>query len=216
MKPRHRARMVGFMCEALHKLDCSSQTFFRAVDLLDMYFEAAPDGVPQCELHLLGIACMLIASKYEDRYPLPIDVLRCKVAHSAYSVVDILKMELDVLATLQFRVGARPTLFELAERLVQQRFPLSADNLQPFVETLARTACFDHSLLERNSREALAEAIVKHSSDSYRQINGHESDETPVEDENIAGLAAALEKLYMNFPRRFPLLPEVYRLLGLF
>lgn len=116
VKPRHRARMVGFMCEALHKVDCSAQTFFRAVDLLDMYFEAATECVPQCELHLLGLACMLIASKYEDRFPLPVDVLRCKVAHSDYSIDDILQMELDILAALNFRVGARPTLLELAER----------------------------------------------------------------------------------------------------
>ena len=86
---------------------------------------------------------------------MPIDVLRCKVAHSDYSIDDILQMELDVLAALQFRVGARPTLLELAERLAQKRFPQLADCLKPYLEMLARTACFDQSLLEETPREVL-------------------------------------------------------------
>ena len=52
--------------------------------------------------------------------------------------------------------------------------------------------------------------------DSYRQIIGQENHESYGDDTKTEALAASLEKLYMNFPRRYPLLPEVYRLLGLF
>ena len=144
--------MVGFMCEALHKVGSSTHAFFRAVDLMDMYFKSSTASVPKCELHLIGVTCMLLASKMEDAVPFSVEVANLKIAHGGYSVEDILAMELEILSVLQFEFG-RPALLEIAERVALKRHSLNFESLEPLVITLSKTVCFDHKLLEQHGRE---------------------------------------------------------------
>lgn len=53
---------------------------------MDRYFEALNSGPDQRilelhELHLIGVTCMFIASKYEDVYPLLMKTVYNKIGH---------------------------------------------------------------------------------------------------------------------------------------
>jgi hypothetical protein len=97
-----------------------------AVNLLDRYFHT----LNQCgesqrtielhELHISGIACMFIASKYEDIYPLLMNTVFNKIGHKKISIDAIRAREMDILRTLGFKVGALPTQLEFLERYMDE------------------------------------------------------------------------------------------------
>jgi len=63
----YRAKMADWMVEVLTAFKCDEQTFFLAVNIMDRYFAVCNQKgkvLPLEELHLSGIACMFIASKY--------------------------------------------------------------------------------------------------------------------------------------------------------
>lgn len=61
-----RARMVDWMIEVLTNFKCDDQTFFLSVSLLDRYLKNQPQTLQINDLHLMGVTCMYIGSKYED------------------------------------------------------------------------------------------------------------------------------------------------------
>jgi len=58
--------MVDWMIEVLTNFKCEDQTFFLAISLLDRYLKGSPKPQEIADLHLMGVTCMFIASKYED------------------------------------------------------------------------------------------------------------------------------------------------------
>lgn len=58
--------MIDWMIEVLTNFKCEDQTFFLAVSLMDRYLQKSSVKHEVSELHLLGVTCMFIASKYED------------------------------------------------------------------------------------------------------------------------------------------------------
>ncbi len=80
--------MVDWMLEVLKTFDCSDETYFLSVALLDRYLgESAKRGriVTDDDVHLLGVACMLIASKFEDTTALTLDLVIAKVGHYSFT-----------------------------------------------------------------------------------------------------------------------------------
>jgi Cyclin, N-terminal domain len=61
------------------------------------------------------MVAMFISSKYEDLSPLLMRTVINKIGHGKYTVKSVLERELDILRTLEFRVGA-PTMLEFIER----------------------------------------------------------------------------------------------------
>ena len=119
-----RAKMVDWIVEVLTAFKCSDQTFFIAVGLLDRYFDALSKE-NKCfelhDLHLTGIACMFMASKYEDIYPLLMKTVYNKIAHKKVSVEAIRAKEIDILRALGFKLGA-PTPLEFLEKYIEEVF----------------------------------------------------------------------------------------------
>ena len=83
-----RARMVDWMCEVLNiafKSQCTDQTFFVAVNILDRYIKALEDRnqvFKSSDLHSTGVTAMFIASKYEDVHPLLMKTVFNKIGHT--------------------------------------------------------------------------------------------------------------------------------------
>lgn len=85
---------------------------------MDRYFAAlAKQGasLKLQELHVTGITCMFMASKYEDIYPLLLRTVYQKIAHKKISTQEIRDRELMILKALGFKLGA-PTAFEFLGR----------------------------------------------------------------------------------------------------
>lgn len=104
---RVRTKMVDWIFEVLWVLneEISINTFIRTVLLMDVYIKNSKTILKNEDIHLLGLACIYIASKYEDVYHIKIGHLAIKAAHGKYSTVNIRAKEDEILATLGFNIS---------------------------------------------------------------------------------------------------------------
>lgn len=93
------------MIEVLSQYRTSGQTFFLAVKIMDRYFQMCEEHISATKLHLIGIACMFIASKFEDIYSLRLRIVYEKISHRRLSEKSIRKMEQKILKSLKFDIG---------------------------------------------------------------------------------------------------------------
>lgn len=92
----------------------SPVTFFTAVSTLDKYFVAKKDinqSIGAENLYLLGLASVLISSKFEDVNPIRLKVLVEKAGHSRFSAKSIVLAEQDILHSIGFRVHSEDTIY---------------------------------------------------------------------------------------------------------
>jgi hypothetical protein len=92
-----RAKMIDWMVEVLTSYKCRDQTFFLAVQLMDQFLLKTERVHQPSELHLLGVAAMFIACKYEEIYPVKLQVVHEKIAHKKLSKDDIKNKEAEIL-----------------------------------------------------------------------------------------------------------------------
>ena len=109
--PALRARMIDWMIEVLTNFKCDDQTFFLAVSLMDRYFKNKVETREISDLHIIGVTCMFVASKYEDIYPLKMKMVHEKIAHQKLAIEDIKSLELDILKTVNYMIPA-PTVLD--------------------------------------------------------------------------------------------------------
>ena len=62
------------------------------------------------DLHIIGVTCMFIASKYEDIYPLKMKMVYEKIAHKKLAIESIKALELKILKTINYKIPAPTTL----------------------------------------------------------------------------------------------------------
>lgn len=79
-----------------------------------IFFSCLPD-----DLHLLGVACMFIASKYEDVYPIKLNSLWEKAVYDKLSKEQIKDKEFEVLETLNFD-ALGPNLFTFTQIMINK------------------------------------------------------------------------------------------------
>lgn len=109
--PALRARMVDWMIEVLTNFRCDDQTFFLAVSLLDRYFKNCNTPKQVGDLHITGVTCMFVASKFEDIYPLKMKTVHEKIAHKKLEKEQIKTLELDIMAAVDYKIHA-PTVLD--------------------------------------------------------------------------------------------------------
>lgn len=98
-----RAKMVDWMVEVLTSYKCKDQTFFMSVRLMDQFLlKMQKQQAPQ-DLHLIGVTCMFIASKFEEIYPVKLQVVHEKIAHRKLSKDEIREKESVMALTLDFK-----------------------------------------------------------------------------------------------------------------
>lgn len=90
------------MIEVLCSYKCSDMTFFIAVNFMDMYFYRATAKHELNDLHLVGVASMYVATKYEEISPLRISVMQSKISHGKFTKDEIKGKETDILQALNF------------------------------------------------------------------------------------------------------------------
>lgn len=119
ISPDYRAKMVDWMVEVLTTFKTSDQTFFLAVNILDRFFKDTDKVLSGGDLHLTGIVTMFIASKYEDVIPLLMRTVVNKIGHNKFEVPVIQDKELEILKSIQYRIGS-PTVKEFLDRYFEE------------------------------------------------------------------------------------------------
>lgn len=72
--PPMRAILVDWLVEVSQEYKLHSETLFQTVGLVDRYLSVTP--VTRNHLQLVGVSCMLLASKYEEIYSPQVEILK--------------------------------------------------------------------------------------------------------------------------------------------
>jgi len=96
-----RSILVDWLVEVHCKFHMVPETLYLTINIIDRYLEKSQ--VSRSRLQLVGVAALLIASKYEETYPPELHDL-VYICANAYSEEDILKMEEIILKTLDYKV----------------------------------------------------------------------------------------------------------------
>lgn len=109
-----RAILVDWLVEVTEEYQLSQQTLFLTVNLVDAYLRRS--DLPRKSLQLLGVACMLIASKFEEIHP-PTARDFSYITDYTYNTSQVVAMEEKILDVLRFDI-AIVTSWEFRRRFI--------------------------------------------------------------------------------------------------
>ena len=96
-----RSVLVNWLTEVQHHLKVSVETLYRTVHTLDLVLSLR--SVEPNMLQLVGITCMLLASKLEEYYPVEISKL-LHLTEDSYKPKEVVNMERIILKLIDFKV----------------------------------------------------------------------------------------------------------------
>ena len=97
-----RMKIINWMIEVLTIFKCSQETFFLSVNLLDLYIFKSKNILFNEDIHLIGLVCMFIESKFEDIYFIPISDIENTIGYNYFNKEQIKSMELKILNVISF------------------------------------------------------------------------------------------------------------------
>jgi hypothetical protein len=101
-----RAILIDWLIEVHFKFKLLPETLFITINLIDRYLERKE--MKRQRLQLLGVTAMWVACKYEEIYAPEIKDF-VYITDNAYEQSDILKLEYELLRTLEFNVTTPST-----------------------------------------------------------------------------------------------------------
>ncbi|XP_006343148.1 cyclin-A2-4 [Solanum tuberosum] len=110
-----RAILVDWIVEVSEEYKLVPDTLYLAVHFIDLFL--SQNYVERKNLQLLGITCMLVASKYEEMCGPRVEEF-CFITDNAYTKNEVLAMEILVLNFLGFRLST-PTAKTFLRRFVR-------------------------------------------------------------------------------------------------
>jgi len=130
--PKMRSVLVDWLVGVHLQFKLLPETMYTAVAILDRFLQKSLKVVDRNTLQLVGVAAMLIASKYEEIYAPEVKDF-VYITDSAYTEKDILRMELRILEVLNFELG-RPLPLHFLRRASK------AGGVEASTHTLAKYA----------------------------------------------------------------------------
>eukprot|EP00929_Paragymnodinium_shiwhaense_P020385 TRINITY_DN1360_c0_g2_i1.p1 TRINITY_DN1360_c0_g2~~TRINITY_DN1360_c0_g2_i1.p1 ORF type:complete len:479 (+),score=112.24 TRINITY_DN1360_c0_g2_i1:85-1521(+) len=110
-----RGILNDWLIEVHMKYKMRTETLHLTIDLIDRYLTLRI--VARKRLQLVGVSAMLVAAKFEEIHPPEVKDF-VYITDNAYTKEDILNMECDMLAALQFKI-CRPTAAHFAEHFME-------------------------------------------------------------------------------------------------
>ncbi|XP_021775539.1 putative cyclin-B3-1 isoform X2 [Chenopodium quinoa] len=113
--PQMRGLLINWLIEVHFKFDLMPETLYLTVALLDRYLSVVT--IKKNEFQLIGLASLLLASKYEDFWhPKVKDLI--SISAESYTRKQMLEMEKSILKKLKFRLNL-PTAYVFMLRFLK-------------------------------------------------------------------------------------------------
>ncbi len=122
-----RLKMIDWMIEVFNNLNSEDITFFTAVNIMDRFFIESNTKFKPDDLHLIGICSIFISSKFNEIHPIKLSFLIEKISHNKFNKEQILKMEENIMFTLNFDI-LRPYSLNFAEYFFEELFSFFENN----------------------------------------------------------------------------------------
>ncbi|CAK8568329.1 unnamed protein product [Lathyrus sativus] len=110
-----RGTLVDWLVKVADKYKLLPETLHLCISYIDRFLSLK--SVSETNLRLVGVSSMLIASKYEEITP-PNAATFCKIADNNYDLSEVLKMEIDILKSLNYEMG-NPNVTTFLKRFVE-------------------------------------------------------------------------------------------------
>ena len=167
VKDTSRAFLIEWIIDVHRKFRLRAETLYVTVFIVDRFLSLKK--IKKHGLHILGITALLISTKYEEIYPPQLKEL-LNVSENKFNKAEVLKMELDILVTLQFDLTS-PSPYRFLERFRKlSTIVASDDRVFFFAQYLMEIALLDASLLKYNGSE-LAAAVLILATKSIKKAN---------------------------------------------
>ena len=135
IKPKMRNLLADWLVEVHQQFSLMQETLYLAIAIMDRFLQVKAADLPTKQLQLVGITAMFIASKYEEMYPPEIGDF-VYISDHTYSAGQIRKMEIAVMAALDFELG-RPLPLNFLRRNSKAAFvDATAHSLAKYVMEL--------------------------------------------------------------------------------
>ncbi|CAD8209526.1 unnamed protein product [Paramecium pentaurelia] len=172
-----RAKMVDWMVEVLTSYKCKDQTFFFAVKLMDTYLSKTQQKhIPQ-DLHLIGVTTMFMSCKYEEIYPVKLQIVHEKIAHKKLTKDEIKDKETNILSTLDFNLVGITVLDVIT--IVLSILNMN-QQLYQITLYLAKMALYDYEFINNHTYTQIACAALIVSTKIVEQIDQSLSSEVVI------------------------------------
>lgn len=112
IQEKFRAKMFDWMIEVLLIFQQRESTIFKAMFLLDYFYHSSEEAEALEDLHITGMACMLIASKSEEVEFIKVESFLDVVGKGKFSREELLNRELKVLEVIKFKTSL-PTIHDI-------------------------------------------------------------------------------------------------------
>ncbi|KAL3621102.1 hypothetical protein CASFOL_036014 [Castilleja foliolosa] len=119
INPAMRSILVDWLVEVAEEYKLVSDTLYLTVNYIDRYLSA--HKLVRNKLQLLGVSCMLVASKYEEISPPHIEDF-CYITDNTYTKDEVVHMERDVLKFIEFEMSnpTTKTFLRIFSRAAQE------------------------------------------------------------------------------------------------
>ena len=102
INPSMRTILIDWLVEVHKRFKLVQESLYLAVHILDRFLNVHP--IARAKLQLVGLGCLLVASKYEDTWPPRIGDL-IFIADKAFTRQEIIAMECLILEKLEHNFG---------------------------------------------------------------------------------------------------------------
>ena len=148
-----RAIAVDLVIEIHRKYGLVPETLFVAVSIIDRYLGMRKELLKRAkDIEAIGIAALLIASKYEDIYPPALDEMISMMGRKS-TRKEVIEWEFKILKLLVFDVTA-PTPFRFLERFAS--ISVVYQNAMPLAQYIIELALYDYDIMYNLSPSEIA------------------------------------------------------------
>ncbi len=171
IKDTSRAFLVEWIIDVHRKFRLLPETLHITVSIIDRYLATKP--IKKADLHLLGVASLLISTKYEEIYPPELKDL-LSISENKFTKSDVLRMETKILSSLSFNFTP-PTALRFLERYRKLSNTASDDQIFFFALYIVEISLLDSSLLKHKPSEIAAAALIL-AAKAIKRINAWNKD----------------------------------------
>ncbi|CAN6449706.1 unnamed protein product [Victoria cruziana] len=142
-----RSILVDWLVEVAEEYKLVADTLYLTISYVDRFLSA--NALNRQKLQLLGVSCMLIASKYEEISPPHVEDF-CYITDNTYTKEEVVEMERKILTFLKFELS-NPTIKTFLRRFVisaQGRNKLPNLLLEFLSNFLAELSLLEYGCLE--------------------------------------------------------------------
>lgn len=153
-----RRILVDWLVEVSEGFKLASNTLYLTVYLIDWFLNG--NHIEGRKIQLLGITCMLLASKYEEGHAPQVEEF-CLITGNTYGRKEVLELEIRVLKYLGFQLFA-PTAKVFLRRFLQAAqasFQTPSLELEYLANYLAELTLIDHGFLNFLPSAVAASAV---------------------------------------------------------